>query len=462
MTENHGRILVVDDDQSLLFTAKMILKNHFEKIETVNNPVLAFEKVSAEAYDVIILDMNYSPTENTGREGIALLKRIIAKRPDAHVIMNTAFADISIAVDAMKEGAVDFLTKPWEKEKLLATVKNVAELSRSRQKLQDLQSGQKVLLEGIDHEFGMLIGSDPAIEEVMTTIEKVATTDASILILGENGTGKELVAREIHRKSLRSGAPFIKVDVGAIPGTLFESEMFGHVKGAFTDAKEERVGRMEVANGGTLFLDEIGNLALPLQAKLLSAIQNRQITRIGSSEPRSIDVRLLTATNTDLYQAVDDNQFRQDLLYRINTVEVYVPALRERLQDIPLLVNHFMEVYRKKYKKPELSVPKTVMSKLTEYPWPGNIRELRHSVERAIIMCDDNTLREEDFILKTHRKIQTETPQLHTVNITEMEKITIEQAVKKNQGNLSKAAQELGMSRSTLYRKMEKYGLGTG
>ena len=460
MDVNHGKILVVDDDQSLLFTAKMILKNHFEKIDTVNNPVLAFEKVSQEVYDVIILDMNYSPTENSGREGIALLKKIISKRPEAHVIMNTAFADINIAVDAMKQGAVDFITKPWEKEKLVATVKNVAELSRSKQKLQDLKSGQKVILEVIDHEFGMLIGEDPAITAVMKTIDKVAITEASILILGENGTGKELVAREIHRRSQRADKAFIKVDVGAIPSTLFESEMFGHVKGAFTDAKEERVGRMEVANGGTLFLDEIGNLALPLQAKLLSAMQNRQITRIGSSEPRPIDIRLLTATNVDLYQAVDENQFRQDLLYRINTVEVYVPALRERSMDIPLLVNHFMELYKGKYKKPALSVSKSVMSKLIDYPWPGNIRELRHSVERAVIMCDDDALREEDFLLKTHRKIRSEAPQLQTVNMNEMEKITIDQAVKKNQGNLSKAAQELGMSRSTLYRKMEKYGLG--
>lgn len=451
---------MVDDDQSLLFTAKTILKKHFSKIDTVNNPVSAFEKAEKGHYDVIILDMNYSETENSGQEGIALLKRIIGAKPDAHVIMNTAFADIKLAVDAMKEGAVDFITKPWEREKLVATVKNVAKLAKSQQQVHDLQSGQKVLLDGIDQEFGMMIGRNHAIVDLVRIVDKVAQTDASILILGENGTGKELVAREVHRKSGRSGAPFIKVDVGAVPPSLFESEMFGHVKGAFTDAREDRVGRMEVAHEGTLFLDEIGNLPLPLQAKLLSALQNRMITRVGSSENRTIDIRLVTATNLDLYGAVDESAFRQDLLYRINTVEIYVPALRERPDDIPLLVNHFLHIYKNKYKKDALVIPDTVMQQLVQYPWPGNIRELRHAVERAVIMCDDNKLTKEDFLLKTQRKIEISPPPLQTVNINEMEKVTIDAAIQKFGGNLSKAAGELGMSRSTLYRKMEKYNLG--
>jgi len=347
------------------------------------------------------------------------------------------------------------VVKPWDNNRLLATVMAAYKLSVSRKEIAKLKSHQKVLTEDIDHPYTEIIGSSQAMQEVLVAVDKVSSTDANVLILGENGTGKELIARLIHRKSLRSESIFIGIDLGAIHETLFESELFGHIKGAFTDAKEERAGRFELASGGTLFLDEIGNLSLPLQSKLLAAIQNREVTRVGSNRVIKTDVRIISATNMPLHEMVDRGEFRQDLLYRINTVEIRVPPLRERFKDIPEMVHHFMKMYSKKYNKPIPAVSKSSMKKLSGYHWPGNVRELQHLVERAMIMTDERVINLDDFIADVNKR----QPAREILNLEEIEKKTISNALKKHGGNVSKAAKELGLGRTTIYRKMEKYGI---
>lgn len=456
MSKIDAKILVLDDDQGVLYTANMILKQHFQTVITEKDPAKLDFLLNQHEYDVIVLDMNFSYGLTGGKEGIKLLKRVLEKDPKAHVLMNTAYGDIDIAVEAMKEGAVDFLVKPWQKEKLLATVQAIYELSKSRKKVEELKSSQKILMKDQQKEFSDIISVSPVMKPIFHTIEKVAKTDANVLILGENGTGKELIAREIHNQSKRANENFIKVDLGAISSSLFESELFGHVKGAFTDAQEDRPGRFELATNGTLFLDEIGNLSMPLQAKLLTALQFKQISRVGSNKVIPLNIRLVCATNMPLYEMVKQNEFRQDLLYRINTVEIKLPPLRERKEDIAPLAKHFLTVYAKKYQKEKMRLNETTLNKLHGYNWPGNIRELQHAIERAVIMANSPLLAPEDFLLKDD---SADMNQPESLNIEAMEKMAIQNAVRKAGGNLTQAAKELGFGRSTLYRKMTKYGL---
>ncbi|UII26093.1 sigma-54 dependent transcriptional regulator [Fulvivirga maritima] len=449
-------ILILDDDDDVLITAKMILRAHYQKIITENSPKSLESLLKKEPIDIIILDMNFKVGATSGNEGLFWLRKIKELTPATLVIMNTAYGDIQLAVECMKEGATDFLVKPWEKEKLLATVNTVYQLALSEKKIERLTETKTVLHQDLSDQMGEMIGSSEAMKKVYDAIKKVAATDANVLILGENGTGKELVARAIHQLSKRKSEAFLKVDLGAISDNLFESELFGHTKGAFTDAKTDKPGRFEIADQGSLFLDEIGNISLAHQAKLLSVLQNRQITRVGANKSTAIDIRLISATNKNINEMVDQEQFREDLVYRINTIEISLPPLRERKGDIPLLINHFIKKYGSKYDKKSLSVNDEVMSKLSQYPWPGNVRELQHAVERAVIMSAAGTLTEDDFLTKKTVNFNVSEASL---NVGDVEKQTIMQALEKSGGNLTKAAKTLGLGRSTLYRKMNKYGL---
>jgi two-component system response regulator HydG len=457
MTLLAGKILIIDDDTDVLLTARMILKRQFSLVQTENDPARIYELLQKDSYDVIVLDMNFTSGQTSGKEGLHWLKEILQLDPGAHVMMNTAYGDIDLAVTAVRQGAIDFLVKPWEKEKLVSSVLTVYQLSQSKKEVRQLRSKQKVLTQDANSHYPELIASSMVMQQVLSSIEKVAGTDANVLILGENGTGKELVARAVHRKSGRAEADFIKVDVGAIAPSLFESELFGHVKGAFTDAKEERAGRFEIASGGTLFLDEIGNLPLALQAKLLTVLQNRQISRVGSNKLIPIDIRLVCAANQPLYTMVAENTFRQDLLYRINTVEIKLPPLRERTEDIPVLADHFLAIYTQKYRKYGMTIHKESIKQFRQYAWPGNIRELQHAIERAVILSDSLELKPSDFLL--HPPTKKAEQKTENFNLEAIEKTAIQQAIKKYKGNLTLAAKELGFGRSTLYRKMEKYGL---
>jgi DNA-binding NtrC family response regulator len=451
-----GKILVIDDDQDILLSTKMVLKKEFSDIITLTNPADIVPYIEKKLFDVILLDMNFTTGATSGKDGLEWLKRILQIDPQSIVVMMTAYGDINLAIDSMKIGAVDFVVKPWDNKKFLATVMAAYNLSKSKQEIIQLKSKQKTLVQDIDQSFTEIIGESQKIKEILTIIDKVANTDANVLILGENGTGKEVVARAIHRKSNRSKNLFVNVDLGAIHENLFESELFGHVKGAFTDAKEDRAGRFDVANGGTLFLDEIGNLSLPLQSKLLTAIQKKEITPVGSNKTVPVDIRLICATNQNLNEMIGNNEFRQDLFFRINTVEIHVPSLRDRLDDIPMLSNHFLEIYQKKYKKPDLKIGTESFKKLKKYNWPGNIRELQHIIERAVIMSNSNVLNASDFVLNIS---ESSTLNKHNLNLEEVERYTIENALKKYNFNVSAAAKELGLGRTTMYRKMTKYGL---
>ena len=453
--EKNGKILIIDDDEGILLSARVVLKRHFGLINILTDPELIPSTLAGEQYDVVLLDMNFTVGATSGKEGLSWLQKIRKIAPEVHVIMITAYGDIDLAVKAMKDGAVDFVVKPWDNNRLQATVTAAYKLSISRKEITQLKSHQKVLTEEIGQPYSEMIGSSQAMQEVLTAVEKVSATDANVLLLGDNGTGKELIARLIHRKSLRVESIFIGIDLGAVTETLFESELFGHTKGAFTDAKEDRAGRFELASGGTLFLDEIGNLSLPLQSKLLAAIENREFVRVGSNKIVQTDVRIVSATNMPLHEMVDRGEFRQDLLYRINTVEIRIPPLRERVKDIPLLVHHFLKLYTKKYNRPFPKISKSSLKKLGNYHWPGNVRELQHLVERAIIMSEGREINLDQFISEVGQRH----PVQDILNLEEVEKSTILNALKKNRGNVSKAAKELGLGRTTLYRKMEKYGL---
>jgi DNA-binding NtrC family response regulator len=385
------------------------------------------------------------------------LRRIQEADAAVSVILITAYGGVNIAVEAIKEGAVDFIVKPWQNDKLLSTVSAAFRLSRSKRDLDRHRSRERILGSTIDDQFAGLIGNSQAMKEVLEQVEKVAATDANVLILGENGTGKELVAREIHRRSARRDEVFISVDLGSISETLFESELFGHTRGAFTDAHQDHTGRFEAASGGTLFFDEIGNLPLPLQAKILSALQNREIFRVGSSKPAEIDIRLVCASNQALRQMVAEGAFRQDLLYRINTVEIEVPPLRERPEDIPLLAEFFLKRYAPKYRKSNLQMPGYVVKKLQKFEWPGNVRELQHAIERAVIMSDGSSLKAADFLFLTDGE-QPDQPG-DDFNLDNLEKWAIRSCLKKHAGNVTRTAAELGLTRGALYRRMEKHGL---
>jgi two-component system, NtrC family, response regulator HydG len=453
---NEGKILMIDDDEDVLLAAKMLLKKSNHQVIIEKNPNKIPFLLNNDTYDVILLDMNFSKDTTSGKEGFEWLKQIKERDPDAVVIMITAFGDVEMAVRALKEGATDFILKPWQNEKLVATIATAIKLKKSYNEVDKLRKAKQMLEEQISQPFRDIIGQSNALKDVFGLIDKVAKTDANVLILGENGTGKELVARAIHQKSMRKDNSFVAVDMGAITETLFESELFGHKKGAFTDAREDRPGRFELANGGTLFLDEIGNLSMALQSKLLSALQSRQITRVGSNQPIEVDIRLICATNMPLHQMVQEGKFRQDLLYRINTVEVTIPPLGDRIDDIPLLANHFLNHYAKKYRKEAHTISADAMNKLKKYPWPGNVRELQHAIERAVIMADSSTLQESDFLFsrKNANDIASD-----TLNLDEVEKAAVVKAIQLHNGNISKAAEELGLTRASLYRRMEKYGL---
>ena len=453
-----GKILIIDDDEDVLLAAKLLLKKHAHQVIIEKNPKKIPFLLNNDTYDVILLDMNFSKDTTSGKEGFYWLNQIIEKDPRAVVILITAYGDVEMAVRALKDGATDFVLKPWQNEKLLATISTAIKLKQSYIEVDQLKNAKKQLEEDINQPFKDIIGKSPQIKEVFSLIEKVAKTDANILILGENGTGKELIARAIHQRSLRKDNVFVGVDMGAITETLFESELFGHKKGSFTDAKEDRAGRFEVAHKGTLFLDEIGNLSMPLQSKLLSVLQNREVTRIGANKSMLVDIRLVCATNMPLYDMVKDSEFRQDLLYRVNTVEIKLPALRERMQDIPLLAEHFLHHYAKKYRKDVNKIATDTLSKLQKYAWPGNIRELQHALERAIIMSDHSILEDKDFQFLFQQGGNEELI-TSSFNLDEVEKSIIQKAVSLHTGNISKAAEELGLTRASLYRRLEKHGL---
>lgn len=452
--------MIIDDDEDVLLAAKMLLRKHAHEVIIEKNPKKIPFLLNHDTYDVILLDMNYSKDITSGKEGFMWLKEILERDPKAVVILITAFGDVEMAVRALKEGATDFVLKPWQNEKLLATISAAIKLKKSYDQVKELQTAKTVLEEAANRPFQDIIGQSPVMQRVFEVIDKVAQTDANVLILGENGTGKELVARALHQRSLRKDKVFVSVDMGAITESLFESELFGHVKGSFTDAKEDRIGRFEAANKGTIFLDEIGNLNPTLQSKLLTVLQSRQVSKVGSNKVMPIDVRLVSATNMPLYEMVPENTFRQDLLYRLNTVEIKLPPLRERMEDIPLLARHFCEVYAKKYRKPTPSIEPETMRRLQQYPWPGNIRELQHALERTIIMADQDVLTTEDFTFLRHEPKNMPAQQANSeVTLEDMEKNTIKRVIDKHGGNISKAAKELGLTRASLYRRLEKHGL---
>lgn len=455
----HGKVLIVDDNEDLLKAAKMHLKRHVAQVDIEKNPEAIPALMNNEDYDVILLDMNFTKDVSSGSEGYYWLERILQIDPSAVVVLITAYGDIQMAVKAIKAGATDFVLKPWENEKLLATLYSAMRLRESRDVIETLKSKNHEINQTLNNRFSEIIGQSPSMQKIFQTIERVAKTDANVLILGENGTGKELIARSIHRNSSRQNENFVSVDLGSITETLFESELFGHKKGSFTDAKEDRAGRFELANNGTLFLDEIGNLSMPLQAKLLTVLQNRKVSRVGSNKDTAVNIRLICATNMPLYEMVKENRFRQDLLYRINTIEIEIPCLRNRFEDIPLLANHFLKHYTEKYEKSVTKISEAAMSRMHKHVWPGNIRELQHSIERAVILCNSSVLQPEDFNFNTSTGKEEGQLNLDQYNLEEVEKLLIRKVLKKYNGNITQAATELGLTRSSLYRRLEKHGL---
>lgn len=461
MTEpKRGKILIVDDNEDLLKAAKMYLKRYFSQVDIEKNPEALPALLNNEDYDVILLDMNFTKDVSSGSEGYYWLEKILEIDPSAVVVLITAYGDVQMAVKAIKAGATDFVLKPWENEKLLATLYSSMRLRETRDEVETLKIKNQEINQAINNRFIDIIGQSPAMQRIFQTIDRVAHTDANVLILGENGTGKELVARAIHRHSTRGSESFVGVDLGSITETLFESELFGHKRGSFTDAKEDRPGRFELANKGTLFLDEIGNLSMPLQAKLLTVLQNRKVSRVGSNKDTPVDLRLICATNMPLYDMVKENRFRQDLLYRINTIEIEIPSLRDRMEDIPLLSSHFLKYYADKYNKSVSKISEAAMTRMNKHPWPGNIRELQHAIERAVILSNSSVLQPEDFTFNTSSGKDNEQPlNLDQFNLDEVEKLLIRKVLKKYNGNITQAASELGLTRSSLYRRLEKHGL---
>ncbi|HEU5365682.1 MAG TPA: sigma-54 dependent transcriptional regulator [Hanamia sp.] len=450
MNVKNATILIIDDDTDVLTAVKMLLKTEVKEVVTEKNPENIRHLLSKKSFDLILLDMNFNSSINTGNEGIFWLKKIREFGSNAPVIMITAYGDIDLAVRSLKESASDFMVKPWHNEKLIDCIKkNLKEKSKSDERV---VSDSSVI--GKE-----LIGNSEVMKEIFFKIEKIAPTDANILVLGENGTGKDLIAKAIHENSLRAKKPFIKVDVGALTESLFESELFGHKKGAFTGAAEDREGRFEAANGGTLFLDEIGNITLQQQSKLLSVLQNRQVTRLGSNVPISIDIRLICATNLPLNELANENRFRKDLIYRINTVEITVPPLRRRGSDIILLANHFVNIYSKKYLKTHLEFDSKAVEKLKQYPFPGNVRELQYTMERAVIMSEGESLSASDLIFSPIESVAIKEEEPKDLNLSSVEKNTILRVIEKHGGNISKAAKELGLTRTALYRRLSKYDI---
>jgi len=455
MQKQKANVLVIDDDKDVLHSVRIVLKPLFTSITTESNPEQLNYLLNHNNYDVVLLDMNYTAGATSGKEGMFWLKRVLDQSPDQQVVLMTAYGDLKLAVEAMKVGAADFIVKPWENEKFQATIQAAFNHSQSKKEISDLKTRQSKMQEILTEPDNQIIGSSPAMQSVYNAIDKVADTDANVLILGENGTGKELVAKAIHQRSSRRNEVFVKVDLGAIAESLFESELFGHKKGAFTDAREDRTGRFALADGGTLFLDEIGNLSLAMQAKLLTAIQAKSVTPVGSDAAIKTDCRIIAATNENLQKLIANKKFREDLLYRINTVEITIPPLRERQEDVALLARHYFNIYNQKYRK-SLELSDEAVQHLKKHSWRGNVRELQHAIERAVIMADDAQLTAENFLLKAETGSVNRSD---TLKLEEIEKGAIEEAIRKHSGNMSKAAQELGLGRTTLYRKMEKYGI---
>jgi DNA-binding NtrC family response regulator len=456
-----ARILVVDDNEDILQAARLLLKRHFAGVQTLSDPAQLPVLVKRQAFDVLMLDMNFTPGADSGDEGLARLSEVMALDPEAVVVMVTAHGDVDQAVNAMKKGAADFVSKPWENERLVATLMAALNLRRSRKEAAELRQRNRGLA-AASHKMGMgdadMIGTAPATLQVFGALRRAAPTDANVLILGENGTGKELAARALHRMSGRASEVFLRVDLGALSPQLFESELFGHRKGAFTDARSDRTGYLRAATGGTLFLDEIGNVPLHLQSKLLTALERREVIPVGAERPEPIDVRLICATNLARDRLADENRFRQDLLWRINTVEITLPPLRERREDIPLLLAHYAAFYAQKYNLPPRRFSAALLERLRGWSWPGNIRALRHAVERAVILSDDDLLDLKDFPLSD----AAPAPPLaaaESARLDEIEKTAIVRVLGKHGGNVSRAAAELGLTRTSLYRRMEKYGL---
>ena len=455
MTVNPAHILIIDDNREILESLQLLLKDEFAKVECISRPARIHEMLWKGGFDVVLLDMNFAAGETSGNECIFWLNEIRKTDPSLPVILITAYGDIELAVRAIKEGANDFITKPWDPEKLIITLRNAYRLRRSNQEVKKLESRQKQLSEDLDRDYKMILGSSEVMKGLMDTIKKVAGTEANILILGENGTGKELIAREIHRLSNRRENIFVGVDVASLSENLFESEMFGHVRGAFTDAREDRAGRFENAHEGTLFLDEIGNIPLSLQAKLLQVIQNREVTRVGESKPLQVDIRLITATNKPLHKMVAEGTFREDLFYRLNTVSIEVPPLRERGEDVVELAEHFLKIYSLRYDKAGMRLNTGAIDRLRGYTWPGNIRELRHTMEKAAILGDSEILGPRDLYL-----FETADPLADdSLRLEDVEKKAILQVIEKCRGNHSRAAAMLNISRTTLYAKLKKYGI---
>jgi hypothetical protein len=451
-----GNILIVDDNKNVLSALRILLSDYFENIVLLTSPNTLMSELRDKNPDVVLLDMNFSAGINSGNEGLFWLSEIKKADEELPVVLFTAYADIDLAVKALKGGATDFVVKPWDNAKLLATLQSAYSLRQSRKEVKKLREKQSVLNRDIQKEEDICWGKSPAMQRLLTMIKKVAVTDANVLITGENGTGKELIAKMIHRYSPRAAETLISVDMGAVIETLFESELFGHVKGAFTDAKADRPGKFEAADGGSLFLDEIGNLSYPLQAKLLSALQTRHITRVGSNKSISVDIRLISATNKNLFKSVKEGEFREDLLYRINTIHLEVPPLRERREDIPQLADFFLRRLARKYGKSDLKLGEKTLCKLESYAWPGNVRELEHAIEKAVILSDNQELQPNDFYMRTPDETSFV---VESFTLEEMEKILIEKALRKYDNNISAVAAELGISRPTLYSKIRKYKL---
>ena len=444
-------VLIVDDDPDVLTAVKLLLKTEAAEVITEKNPENLNWLLQRNQVDLVLLDMNFNSAINTGNEGIYWLRKIKEQKPGICVIMITAYGDIDLAVRSLKEGASDFVVKPWHNEKLIETIKE----------LLDKKEGVKTTKSSVKSTAGdtSILGDSEVMQDIFYKVNKIAPTDANILILGENGTGKDLMAKAIHERSLRADKPFIKVDVGALTDTLFESELFGHKKGAFTDAREDRTGRFEDAQGGTLFLDEIGNISLQQQAKLLTILQNRQVTRLGTNKAVDIDIRLICATNVPLYELANENRFRKDLIYRINTVEINMPPLRKRNDDIVVLARHFAKLYASKYLKPSMDFDAAAVQKLKSYNYPGNVRELQYTIERAVIMADDHVLKADDLIfsiLETQAEVIVDDD---NVPLSIMEKNAILRVIEKHNGNITRAAKELGLTRTALYRRLSKYDI---
>ena len=459
MSDKKGHILIVDDDEDILTAGRLLLRRHFNQVVTCKQPAQIPDLLAANRFDAVLLDMNFGPGESSGQQGLHWLERILDIEPDLVVVMITAHGSVDTVVEAMKRGATDFVSKPWQNEKVVATLSAATQLHQSRVETDTLKKTNQALVEVTARPGNNIIGDSSAMSNVLSLVQRTAPTDANVLILGENGTGKELIARELHRQSQRAENVFISVDLGSISETLFESELFGHMKGAFTGANEDRPGRFQVAAGGTLFLDEIGNLALHLQAKLLSVIEQRIVTPVGSDKGQEVDVRVISATNVSRAGLTDENRFRQDLLFRLNTVEITMPPLRERRGDIMPIARHYAALYARKYDKPEKTFSTTAQQALLEYDWPGNVRALRHALERAVILSTEKKLEPVDFQLsQVVSEAAASLTEPDNLNLDQMERATIEQALKRHAFNISKAARELGLTRASLYRRMEKYG----